>query len=294
MRNVATRSSTPARRLRAGFTLIELLVTISIIALLIGILLPTLSSARGAARNVQCLSSTRGFAQAAFIYAQDYDQTLPPALTDSGTTGFGGVGTNWSFLLLEVMGTGNGENQAFFEVGNASNTFKCPEGIAQNASNDFTNHYASHPRLIPALASTDIDPSTGQAFKLQKISKQVNPSALLLFADSTQVDSGGRFNTAAHMFQLNDFAIFRNDSNLNFMFRGSGVDLQQPINAGTNQDAQDFSSGNAGNIRFRHSNPELGGPGSANVSFLDGHSATVNYRSQNDSDLLQENVYVER
>ena len=78
MRNVVTRSSTPARRLRAGFTLIELLVTISIIALLIGILLPTLSSARGAARNVQCLSSTRGFAQAAFIYAQDYDQTLPP------------------------------------------------------------------------------------------------------------------------------------------------------------------------------------------------------------------------
>ena len=168
MRNVVTRSSTPARRLRAGFTLIELLVTISIIALLIGILLPTLSSARGAARNVQCLSSTRGFAQAAFIYAQDYDQTLPPALTDSGTTGFGGVGTNWSFLLLEVMGTGNGENQAFFEVGSASDTFKCPEGIAQNASNDFTNHYASHPRLIPALASTDIDPSTGQAFKLKK------------------------------------------------------------------------------------------------------------------------------
>lgn len=288
MRNVVTRSSTPARRLRAGFTLIELLVTISIIALLIGILLPTLSSARGAARNVQCLSSTRGFAQAAYIYAQDYDGTLPPARTTSG------VGTNWSFLLLEVMGTGNGENQAFFEVGNASNTFKCPEGIAQNASNDFTNHYASHPRLMPALTSTDIDPSTGQSFRLQKISKQVNPSSLLLFADAAQVESGGRFNSSDHLFELNDFAIFRNDSNLNFMFRGSGVDLQQPINAGTNQNAQDFSSGNAGNIRFRHSNPEPGGPGSANVSFLDGHAATVNYRSQNDSDLLQENVYVER
>ena len=288
MRNVATRSSTPARRLRAGFTLIELLVTISIIALLTGILLPALSSARATARNIQCISSTRGFAQAAYIYAQDYDRTLPPARTTSG------VGTNWSFLLLEVMGTGNGENQASSEVGNASNTFKCPEGIAQNASNDFTNHYASHPRLMPALTPGDIDPSTGQSFKLQKISKQVNPSSLLLFADAAQVESGGRFNSSDHLFELNDFAIFRNDSNLNFMFRGSGVDLQQPINAGTNQNAQDFSSGNAGNIRFRHSNPEPGGPGSANVSFLDGHAATVNYRSQNDSDLLQENVYVTR
>jgi prepilin-type N-terminal cleavage/methylation domain-containing protein/prepilin-type processing-associated H-X9-DG protein len=61
------------RRQRA-FTLIELLVVISVIALLIGILLPALKQARERARTVVCQSNLRQLSMAMFTYATDYEQ----------------------------------------------------------------------------------------------------------------------------------------------------------------------------------------------------------------------------
>ena len=55
-----------------GFTLVELLVVIGIIALLIAILLPSLSRAREAAKAIQCLNNMRQFAIANTMYANDY------------------------------------------------------------------------------------------------------------------------------------------------------------------------------------------------------------------------------
>ncbi|HYE60870.1 MAG TPA: type II secretion system protein [Phycisphaerales bacterium] len=51
-----------------GFTLIELLVVISIIALLMAILLPTLSGAREAARRTKCLANLKGIGQGVQLY----------------------------------------------------------------------------------------------------------------------------------------------------------------------------------------------------------------------------------
>lgn len=65
------------RQKALGFTLIELLVVISIIALLIGILLPALGAARRAAQSAACLGHERGLGQAVVSYVTDERNFLP-------------------------------------------------------------------------------------------------------------------------------------------------------------------------------------------------------------------------
>ncbi len=69
----------PARHPRAAFTLIELLVVISIIALLISILLPSLGNARETARQIKCASTMRQYGIGTIAYQGDYDGAIPTA-----------------------------------------------------------------------------------------------------------------------------------------------------------------------------------------------------------------------
>ena len=147
---------------RGGFTLVELLVVISIIALLIAILMPSLSKARDQAKAVVCASRIKGLLGAMSVYAAANKDYIAGSPNTSGSVLFGpqtnneaGMYETWRWGPVQVWDWGGGmarsmgmrysvrsQEERFKEVLRET-AFKCPsnrilaKGWEQDLSRDF-------------------------------------------------------------------------------------------------------------------------------------------------------------
>ncbi len=134
------------RRSSSAFTLVELLVVIGIIALLISILLPSLSRAQAMARKTKCLATLRQLGNANQIYMGEFKNwnmpvrwgwspssppappTPPPPVPASGPS------RSWANLW--TLGK-------FFNAKNYENARHPREAMCPDATNSFTYSNAS-------------------------------------------------------------------------------------------------------------------------------------------------------
>jgi prepilin-type N-terminal cleavage/methylation domain-containing protein/prepilin-type processing-associated H-X9-DG protein len=122
---------------RRGFTLIELLVVISIIAILMGILMPALSTAKKMAQSIACSSNLRSLTIGWRMYADQNDDKLLSAesgVKDRPNWFTGGLSYSADPVNWDIQNDMT-KSPLWSYVGKDPKIFKCPADKAKVTNN---------------------------------------------------------------------------------------------------------------------------------------------------------------
>ncbi|MEM6391696.1 MAG: DUF1559 domain-containing protein [Planctomycetota bacterium] len=229
---------------RFGFTLIELLVVISIIALLIGILLPVLTNAREAGRTASCLSNMRQIGIASTAYANEYSGNLVTAFQENAG---GGDATEWTLLLSAFI---ESQGDPTFSGNNGrSEAFLCPSAVIDSTNED--SHYIAHPRVFTfigfglehATVTNAANDPVDNSPLVVALDSEDSPSEQIAAFDSAQNESNGSVESTAFLISAGTSA--RVSASTNFFTGGRSLNESIAVTNGIDLDASAFNGTDA-------------------------------------------------
>ena len=175
-----------------GFTLIELLVVISIIALLVSVLMPSLQGAREQAKSVQCLSNLRNLGAAMTIYRGDNNGSFWPY--NQGPDGHGGFIYFWGSVDPDSRLVDTSTSVFMPYIGHNLEYFACPKqpwgsyvpqaGARETTTNYGYNTYYIHGQLKPGGEI----PDPAKLFVFNDSAMYWRPATVLLYQNSTYLE----------------------------------------------------------------------------------------------------------
>jgi len=121
-----------------GFTLTELLVVIAIIAILVALLLPSLSAAKARAYKVQCTGNLRQWGTAVTMYAGDNAGSFPDN-TQPGAADIAWMAYNFSNIFYPVYLYHNKPGTSVTGLRSKNDVFYCPTDIAHREAESVAN-----------------------------------------------------------------------------------------------------------------------------------------------------------
>lgn len=174
-----------------NFTLIELLVVIAIIAILISILLPSLSKARESGRNIACVSNLKQIGTGLAMYANDYEY-YPAAYPGTGEA----YSQNyWHFKVRPYLGyKQNPKNWTEASLFRREGVLLCPSTDILYSSSGYSDTLSYSMNAFGYLVSykgfsptTAVDASVGlytpYYTKSSSKSKEYSPSQIIFISE---------------------------------------------------------------------------------------------------------------